>query len=459
MAQPSKIGLDFTQGSIPRLLVNFMGPLLLANILNSIYNTVDMIVIGQFAGSSGTVAVSLGGKMLMFISVVCMGLASGGQILVAQQEGAHQHDRVRFTIGTLFSILGLISVVLCIVCLALSRPIISWLNTPEESVGQALSYLRITSAGLPLLFGYIAVSSILRGMGDSKNPLLFIGIAAVLNLILDIVFIVFFNMGAAGTALATVIAQGISFITSIILLYRRREEIGFDFKLKSFAVDRETAAIIFRLGIPMAVQGGLIQVTQLFMMSFINTFGLVQAAAYGIGDKIIHLLSVVQMSMMQAGGAMAGQNIGAGRQDRVKQTVWTVLGITLAVSVVISLFSLIFPNVVFGLFTKDPEVMKYSFAFMLIVSICLFLSSVQGAFGSVTTGVGAAGLSFLAGFLDGVIFRVAFSFLFGYTLGMEVTGFFLANTIARLGPCIVHCPYYFSGAWKSRKKLVREETP
>jgi Na+-driven multidrug efflux pump len=187
MKQASETGLDFTQGNIPGLLVGFMGPLLLANILNSIYNTVDMIIIGHFAGSSGTVAVSLGGKMLMFITVICMGLASGGQILVAQQKGARRHDKIKFTISTLFSMLGLIALAVSIVCLFLSRHIISWLNTPEESVDQALAYLRITSAGLPMMFGYNAVSSILRGMGDSMNPLLFIGIAAILNLILDIV--------------------------------------------------------------------------------------------------------------------------------------------------------------------------------------------------------------------------------------------------------------------------------
>jgi Na+-driven multidrug efflux pump len=263
-------------------------------------------------------------------------------------------------------------------------------------------------------------------------------------------------MGAAGTALATVIAQSVSFLTSMVLLWRKKDEFGFDFKLKNLAFDKEIAKIILKIGLPLAAQGGMIQVTQLFMMSFINLFGLVQAAAYGIGDKIIHLLNVVQMSMTQAGGAMSGQNIGAGKQDRVKQIVWTVLRISLTVTVVLSAFSLIFPRLVFSLFTKDPAVMEFSFSFMLITSGCLFLSSFQGAFGSVTTGVGAAKLSFLAGFLDGVIFRVAFSFLFGYAFGMEVTGFFLANTLARLGPCIVHCPYYFSGSWRRRKKLVIE---
>jgi putative MATE family efflux protein len=452
------MGMDFTQGNITVKLIKFVGPLLMANILNSLYNTVDMIIIGQYVGSTGTVAVSLGGKMLMFLTMIGMGLSNGGQVLIAQQAGAKQHDQIKYSIGTLFSLLGIISLACCLICLLLSRRIIGWLNTPPEAFDAALAYLRITSIGLPLMFGYTAISSVLRGMGDSKNPLLFIAIAATFNLILDIVFIVNLNLGAAGTALATVIGQGVSLVISVMLLYKKRRDLGFDFKPGSFAIDREKCRIILRIGLPMAAQSGLIQVTQLFIMSYVNMFGLVQAAAYGIGDKIIHLLNVVQQSMMQGGSAMTGQNIGAGKLERVKKLVWTVLGVNIGVTVVVSFFTtLLFPGAVFSLFTKDPLVLAYSFSFMIITAACLFLSSIMGAFSGVTTGTGNAKLSFLAGFLDGVIFRIAFSFLFGFALHMEVTGFFLGNTLARLGPIVVHCPYYFSGAWKRRKRLVAEE--
>jgi Na+-driven multidrug efflux pump len=205
----------------------------------------------------------------------------------------------------------------------------------------------------------------------------------------------------------------------------------------------------------MAAQSGMIQITQLFIMSFVNTFGIIQAAAYGIGDKIIHLLNIVQQSMHQGGSAMAGQNIGAGKHERVKKTIWTILAVNLIVSAIWSVFLLVFPNAVFSIFTKDILVLDYSFPFMLITVSCLFISAIMSAFSGVTTGTGNASLGFLAGFLDGVVFRIAFSFLFGFGLHMEVTGFFLGNTLARLGPVIVHCAYYFSGVWKERKLLVR----
>jgi putative MATE family efflux protein len=451
-------GKDFTQGNIPQMLLTFVGPLLLANILNSLYNTVDMVIIGQYGGSTGTVAVSLGGKMLRFLTVISMGLSGGGQILVAQQAGAKRGDLIKSSIGTLFTLLAILSIVFSVVCLLLSRQIIGWLNTPVEAVNWALSYLRVTSIGLPLMFGYNAVSSVLRGMGDSKHPLLFIGIAAVLNLMLDIVFIVYFNLGAMGTALATVIGQGISFVFSVVLLYKKRGEFEFDFKLKSFALNKDMAKIILRIGLPMAAQGGMIQITQLFIMSYINMFGLIQAAAYGIGDKIIHLLNIAQQSMQQGASAMTGQNIGAGKHDRVKKIVWTVLKANFIVSAIISFFSLTFPRAIFGMFTNDPLVLNYSLSFMIITVVCLFLSGVMSAFSGVTTGTGNAKLGFLAGFLDGVIFRIAFSFLFGFGMHMAVTGFFLGNTLARLGPVIVHCSNYFSGSWEKRKRLIDENS-
>jgi putative MATE family efflux protein len=450
----AKFGMDFSHGSIPKMLFQFIGPLLLANVLNSLYNTVDMVVIGQYAGNPGTVAVSLGGKMLMFFTIISIGLAGGGQILIAQQVGAGKHQEIKLSIGTLFTLLGLISIIFSLAGLAFSRNIIIWLNTPQESFDSALAYLEVTSIGLPLMFGYTAVSSVLRGMGDSKHPLFFIGIAALLNLILDLVFIIYFNLGAMGTALATVIGQGVSFGISIILLYKKRDKFFFDFKLKSFALDREKTLTILRIGLPMAAHSVMIQIPQLFMISFVNKFGIIQAAAYGIGDKIIHLLNIVQQSMQQGGSAMIGQNIGAGKHERVREIIRTILTVNVSVSAALSVFLLVFPDVVFSIFTKDTLVLDYSFSFMLITALFLFFTSILSAFSSVTTGTGNATLGFLAGFLDGVVFRIIFSFLFGFGLHMEVTGFFLGNTLARIGPILVHCIYYFSGVWKKRKLLV-----
>lgn len=452
--QTAVIGRDMTKGNVTKLLLDFLWPFLLASLLNSIYNTVDMIIIGQFAGSAGTVAVSQGGKMMNLLNHVSTGLAGGGQILISQQIGAQQRRKVNTTIGTLFSVLGISSMGIMAVCLIFTYQILGWMNTPAESFEAAKGYFIVTTCGLPFIGGYNAVCSILRGMGDSKRPLIFITIAAVLNLILDIVFIVCFDMGAVGTAWATVIGQLVAFLLALIVLYRKRVWFGFDFKMKSLVPDMGTVKTILAIGIPVASSGIMINITQLFVLRYVNVLGIAAAAAYSVGDKIINLTNVVATSIKQAGGAMAGQNIGAGRQDRAAQVVFGALKITMSVAAVFGILFLLFPQMFFRLFTSEPSVLAYAGAFMAITALTLILSAYMSSFDIITAGTGFSALEFIAGFLDGVVFRLAFSFLLGIQMDMGVTGFFLANTLSRLGPCIIHSVYFFTGAWRKRRTLI-----
>lgn len=449
------LGMDFTQGNIAKLLLRFLTPFLLASVLNSLYNTVDMIIIGRFVGNVGTVAVSQGGKMLNIMTLVCGGFCTGGQVLVAQHVGAGHKNQTKSISGTLFSLLGIAAVTIGAACFMLAVPLLRLMNTPGESFAEALAYLRITCVGLPFVFGYNAVSSVLRGMGDSKNPLLFVAIAAVVNLILDIVFIVVLDMGAAGTALATVIALGVSLLFSIVRLGKMHSELGFSFDRESFRIDGAIAKDIIKIGMPLAGKGAMINITQLFIISHVNAFGLVAAAAYGIGDKIIHLSNIVSQSTNQAGASMVAQNIGAGAYGRAKQVVRSSLLITLSMATLLSIVSCLFPAALFSMFTKDPAVMAYSVSFMWIAALTYYLAAVSGSYGTIVTGAGNAVLAFWAGFLDGVVFRIAFSFLLGYALNMGATGFFLGNTLARLALVIVYPIYYYSGAW-TRRKIIED---
>ena len=207
---------DLTQGSIPRLLVSFAMPLLISNTLQAIYNLVDMIVVGQYIGGAGMSAVSIGGDLLHLITFVAMGFSSAGQVIVAQNVGAHDHDQVKKTIGTMFTFLLSIALIISVVCLILRKQILLWLNTPSESYAYTMDYSVTCMVGLVFIYGYNIVSAILRGMGDSRRPFYFVAIAAILNIFLDIVFVVFFHMEVFGAALATVIGQGVSFLFSIV---------------------------------------------------------------------------------------------------------------------------------------------------------------------------------------------------------------------------------------------------
>ena len=451
------MGTDFTEGKIFPMLLKFMLPFLLASILNSLYNTVDTIIIGRFVGSVGIVSVNMGGRMLNLFTGIGLTLAGGGQVLISQLFGAKRRSEFNSTIGTMFTEMIVISVVLGAATLLLAENILRWLNTPEESFAGALAYLRITCFGLPLIFGYNAVSSVLRGMGDSRSPLIFIAIAAVINLIGDVIFIVVFHLGAAGTAYATVLGQGLSLLFSVVVLYRKRDRFGFDFKLRSFAVDWEKLWIMLKIGFPMTLRILFINITQMYMTSFVNLYGLTESAAYSIGDKIIHLTNIFSTSARQAASGMVGQNIGAGRQDRVPIIVRCSAVITLATAVLLSACSLLFPNAMFGLFSDDPAVLAYAKVFMRIACLIYILGGIMSPFEAVVSGTGNSFLGFLGGMLDGVVFRLGFSFLFAFVMDMGVAGFLLGDAMARLGPITVSGTYYLTGAWKRRKRLIKDE--
>jgi putative MATE family efflux protein len=448
------LGSNFTEGNETRLLLRFMPPFLITNLLNSLYNMVDMIIIGKFVGNMGIVSVFLGGKVLDMLTLVAVGLAGGGQILIAQQIGANVEKKdLNTTIGTLFSGMLLASLIFSTISFSLSEQILSALNTPIESFPSALAYLRITSAGLPLIFSYNAICTVLRGKGDSKHPLLFGAIAASVNVALDLLFVAGCGMGAAGTAWATVIGQSTAVVFSLIFLYRQREAFGFDFKIKSFRIDYSKLKIILKVGMPMAAQGIFISFTKLFITAHVNTFGMIQTAAYGIGDKWSHFANVFSVSMKQASGTMIAQNFGANKLQRVEKIVRVSFITTMTVSLFLSAVAILFSQQIFGYFSNDKNILAYSNPIMLISALIFILSSLMNL-ESVIVGTGNARLAFMAGFLDGVVCRIGFAFLFGYGLGMEATGFFLGDAIARIAPIVISSIYYFSGAWKERLRLI-----
>ena len=453
MNKAKTVGMDFTQGSVMPMLLKFFLPFLLANALNNLYNTVDAVIIGQFLGSYGIVAVSMGGKMLALYTLVGTSLAAAGQVLISQHIGAGRKDELNSTIGNLFTELFVFSVLFAIINLCFGKSILSLINTPGDSFLPALDYLQITSIGLPLMFGYNAVSSVLRAMGDSKSPLLFIAIATVLNIVLDIVFIVYFDLGVAGTALATVIGQGVSLVFSLTLLYRKRDEFGFDFKPSSFKVVWSKLALLLKLGLPLSMRGVFIIVTQMYLLSFINSFGMAASAAYNVSDKIYHIANIFAISVREAGGTMVAQNIGARKYDRVKTIVGSVAKVSFSAAAVMAAFSLAFPKTVFSLFTSDAEVLAQAASYMMVCCVIYFLSAAIAPYEGVVSGTGNAKLGFLGGMLDGVVFRIGFGMLFGLVLDMGALGFFLGDALARSGIVLVGAIYYHSGKWVKYKIL------
>lgn len=444
---------DLTQGSVTRLLLIFAFPLLCSNLLQTVYNMVDMIVIGQFVGKVGLSAVSIGGDVLHCLTFIVMGFSNAGQVLLSQYIGAGDRARVKGTIGTMFTLIFACAVVLSVVCLVFIDPLLELINTPADAWDYAKDYSVTCICGLIFIYGYNLISSILRGMGDSKHPFIFISIAAVTNLVLDLLFVAVFHMGPFGAALATVIGQALSFICSIVYLYRNREAFGFDFKLKSFKLDKDVLPRLVKLGLPMCLQSAAIQFSMVFVNSYINSYGVISSAVTGIGNKLGSITSVVTNALSTAGSSMVGQNIGAEKYDRVPKIVGVSFVIDMSFALLLSLLTIFFPNAIFGLFNSDPDVLEMAMTYIPVAVLLYVGFAMRSPFFALINGSGNAKLNLILGILDGVVCRIGLALLMGITLGWGIKGFWYGNALAGYVPFLVGGVYYVSGKWKTNRLI------
>ncbi len=440
---------DLTRGNVTKQLLAFAFPLFLSNALQAIYNIVDMIIVGQFIGGAGMSAVSIGGDVLHLITFVAMGFSSAGQVLIARDVGAEDLKSVRTTIGTMFTFLFIASIVISVICFSIRNQMLSWLNTPEESYKYTMDYTVTCIVGLVFIYGYNIVSAILRGMGDSRRPFVFIAIAAVLNLILDVVFVVFMGMEVFGAALATVIGQAVSFIISLIYLYHHKESFCFDFKLKSFAIKKRTLKRILALGIPMAIQAAAVSFSKIVLMSWINIYGVIYSALAGIFNKINTMSAVVSNSFTTAGSAMVGQNLGAKKDERIPQILKTVGICGTVIATIFTVVVYVFPNAVFGAFTSDKEVLAVAGILIGPIILNLYGSATRSISFAIINGSGNTNLNLAVAIIDGLLSRIGIAALLGFVIGMDCLGFWYGDSIAGFVPIIIGVCFYLSGKWRT----------
>lgn len=441
---------DLTHGSVTQLLLVFAFPLLCSNLLQTFYNMVDMVVIGRFVGKTGLSAVSIGGDVLHFLTFLVMGFSNAGQVILSQYIGAGQHDRVKGTIGTMFTVTFGMAVVLSIFCSIFLDNFLQLMNTPAECLQYTRDYSFICVLGLIFIYGYNLVSAILRGMGDSKHPFIFIAVATVVNLILDLVFVAGFGMGPAGAALATVIGQAVSFLWAIFYLYRHKEAFGFDFKLQSFRPDPVVLPKLVKLGLPMILQSAAINFSMLFVNSYINAYGVVASAVTGIGNKLGSITAVVTNALSTAGSSMVGQNIGAEKYHRVPKIIGVSAIFDVAFALLLSFLTVFFPRTIFGFFNADPEVLDMAMTYIPVAVLLYMGFAARSPFFALINGSGNARLNLIVGLLDGVICRVGLAMLMGLAMNMGIMGFWLGNAFAGYMPFLIGGVYFLTGRWKKR---------
>ena len=352
---------DFTQGNILEKLVAFMMPILGALILQAAYGAVDLLVVGRFGSTSGLSAVSTGSQVLNLVTFVVIQFAMGITVLIARYLGEKRPERIGAVIGGGAVVFTMMSVALFIAMVGFARPISVLMQAPAEAVDLTASYVRICGAGIFFIVAYNLLSAIFRGLGDSKSPLLFVLVACIVNIIGDLVLVAGLHMDAAGAAIATVTAQALSVVFAIMLLLKK--DLPFAITKKDFRLNPQCRKFL-KIGLPLALQEFLTQISFLALCAFVNRLGLEASSGYGVACKIVNFAMLVPSSLMQSMASFVSQNIGAGKKKRAKQSMFTGSGVGLAVGCVVFVLVLFKGDVLCSVFSTDAAVIQNGFAYL-----------------------------------------------------------------------------------------------
>lgn len=357
----SKQSADFTQGSILKKLLWFMVPILGALILQAAYGAVDLLVVGRFGSTSGLSAVSTGSQVLNLVTFVVTQLAMGITVLIARYLGEKSPDRIPPVLGGAALVFALISVGLCVLLVCFARPISVLMQAPAESLDLTVSYVRICGSGIFFIVAYNVLSAIFRGLGDSKSPLLFVLVACVVNIFGDLLLVAVFHMDAAGAALATVFAQTISVVCAVVMLFKKK--LPFTLTKKDFRFNSQCGKFL-KIGLPLALQECLTQLSFLALCAFVNRLGLEASSGYGVASKIVNFAMLVPSALMQSMASFVSQNVGAGNPKRAKRSMFTGIAVGLGFGCVMFALVMLKGDALSGFFSADPGVIQKGFEYL-----------------------------------------------------------------------------------------------
>lgn len=343
-----------TTGSVFKNIIYFALPYMLSYFMQTLYGMADLYITGRFNGVDAITAITNGSQIMHMITVIIVGLAMGTTVVIGKAAGAGDKKNAASAVGNTITLFMTLSAVCTILLLILVRPLVGVIGIPKEAVSGTVTYLTICFIGIPFITAYNIISSIFRGLGDSKTPMYFIGIACIANVIMDYLFIGVCNMGPAGAALGTTLSQTLSVVVSLLVM--KNSTRGIHLCKKDFIPDKEIMGGILKVGIPVAVQDGCIQVAFILITVIANHRGLNDAAAVGIVEKMISAIFIIPSAMLATVSALSAQNIGAGRHDRAEKTLWYSTLITIIYGSIMTLFMQYAAGAIIGLFTKEAAV-------------------------------------------------------------------------------------------------------
>ncbi len=436
---------DFTTGSVTKSLVSFSLPFLLTNLIQSLYNIADIMVISRFCGAEGIAGTSIGGSITTTVTYMIIGLCNGGAIMTAQYAGMKNEKDIEETIGTTFGIMLILSLISTVLMLMCSNMVLTLLNTPQEAFEKTKAYFSICMAGSVFIFGYNSVSAILRGLGDSKTPMYF-GIAScILNIILDIFFVGVLKTDVAGAALATVISQAASLICCVI--YLKCRNFMFDFRLSSFKIYTSKAAKIFRLGLPGAIQNAIVSGGFLIVSSITNSLGVNAASGVAVAAKINDFAQMPAGAIGMALSSMIGQNVGAGKYDRARQILKKGILISLAVGVVMFAVVQLMPTQLMGLLADEKEVIDTALPYLRVTAFDYLLVALVFPLNGLCNGSGHTLFTMLPSVFSSIIARVPVAYFCANVLDMGLFGVGLSTPTGTISAIIICAVYYWSNKW------------
>ncbi len=442
---------DLTAGKEGKLIWQFTVPMLLGNVFQQLYNVVDSIIVGNYIGKEALAAVGASFPFIFTLVSLVIGIAIGSTIVISQYFGAKDMGKVRQAIDTLFIIMFFASIVVSVVGITISEPVFRLTRLPEDILPYAEDYFDVYMLGAVFFFGFNSISAVLRGLGDSRTPLYFLIISTVLNVILDLVFVLYFHWGVKGVAMATVISQAAAFIISIFYLNRYHPIINLSWRKLEY--DRAIMVRSVRIGFPVGFQQAFVALSMLAMYWLVNRFGTNTTAAYSVVFRIDSFASMPAMNFAMALSTFVGQNLGARKPERVRHGLMATFRMTALFSLVITFLCMLFGAEIMRLFTKDPAVINIGVRYLIIVSGFYIIFSTMFVVGGVMRGAGDTFIPMLITFFALWVVRIPAGYFMSEAWGLN--GLWWAIPIAWVIGVALSFSYYKTGRWK-RKVVVKE---
>ncbi|HUS86295.1 MAG TPA: MATE family efflux transporter [Bacteroidales bacterium] len=445
--------VDMTTGKEGKHILKFALPMLAGNIFQQLYNIVDSVIVGNFLGKEALAAVGASFPVIFVLISMIIGLASGITIVISQYFGAKDYDSVRRAVDTMYITLLFASIVTTVIGIIFSEEIFRLLNLPEDVMPIALDYLNIYLLGMIGFFGFNATSAILRGLGDSKTPLYFLIISTVTNIGLDLLFVIVFNMGVKGVALATIISQGGAFLTAALYLNKYHELINIS--LKNLVFDRLIFTQSYKIGLPTGLQQTFVALGIMAIMGIVNSFGTDVIAAFSVASRLDAIATIPAMILAQALATFVGQNLGANKPERVRSGLWSTVLISTVVTFSTTLIIIFFGSFFMDAFTNDTTVIRIGHEYLTIVSLFYMLFAMMFIFMGVMRGAGDTLIPMLITLLSLWLVRVPLAYILSSRVGNEV-GIWWSFPIGWAVGLILAASYYSTGRWK-KKVIIKHQ--